>query len=412
MFRTTQNNKFSEIDPNVILSDYITQGNELPDSINNIGLTPGFDSVTDIKSLFKSKCPSKNILDMDSTCRKENIDYLLSHQDPDEPLRCGWLYKKGNSESPFPKVSSGYIGNSSGPLDFTKCHGGSAKSPAADAKWYWNLEEAKKQMDIDRCGAMKSCSSLSQEIFKGCGYDTNRAYGVPINDKTPSNVIRSADKCPRPTPAEAARDLCYTTTGKLSRNCVLQQLRAANCSEDGALYTALKDNFINRFIDEKYGYEAYKIYQARAGSGIISGNMLRDGSTTTEAALQTFSSLYDNAISPANNGLAYAARDLCLSAGTLEKFDFCSEISDDTRPPFIIKCLQEAFLKAGGTLIGEWYPSSKNMGTVYMNFRNWGEVKKAWSEEMAYIGTTHPNKERALKRMKGININGLPVVRL
>ncbi len=418
MHRNIQTALFSEVEPNAIPSEYVTKGNIVTDAINSIALTPGEENPhPNLNKYFKSTCPPKEFVDIDAACRKGTLDELAGSADPDALLRCGWMYKKG-ATGPYPAVSSGYAGNVNGPIDFTQCLGASAQPPA-NGKWYWDLQEAKKAMDRDRCAAMTQCGRLGESVFQGCGYATNKARGIPLGrnggplymedarDVQMSDIITTSDKCPPVAPAVAARDPCYTATGKLGRDCMLIKLREAQCSDKGTLYNALQTNTTMKLPAK----EAYKVFQARAGGSRLNEQMINDGGATADAALQNFRRLYEVANSNANSGLAYAARDLCMTAGAVDDFDFCTEISDGSRPPFDMKCLQKAFLQKGGTLRGEWYPSPANMASLYTFFRSWGEVLAAWDREIALINTTHPNKQLALKRMMDVSIDPLAVVR-
>lgn len=315
---------------------------------------------------------SQQLRDQQEKCKVSVLDDLINTQDPTQPVRCGWIYSKGTPATQ-PKVSVGALGTKKGPL---------ASFSNPKGQWFWNLEDAKKAILADRCAALKNCASVGGSQFQGCAFSPERGYGVPVkpdgtlmypNDPSLSaplkSLVTTPDKCAVSTAARSgmpidlqrSRDLCKPLpNGKLSRDCMLQQIVSAGCKQDGSLYQALVNqatatNYAAGLTDSM----AYRRYQQLATNPLLE-NAMRDGSTTVDVALGNFRRLNEVSKNVQESVLSYAARDLCVSKGTLDKFDFCLELNDNSRGPFGLTCLQKEFTKAGGQPAGREYPTAVN----------------------------------------------------
>jgi hypothetical protein len=291
------------------------------------------------------------------------------------------------------------------------------------------LEKAKKQMLIDKCRAMTACSMAEDSAFIGCGFSTTKQRGIPIDDAgnslyadqnlfTPSSkIITKVNKCP-PKPVAAAgspaqpEDVCkQLPNNKLSRDCIMRKVLDAGCTREGTLHRALQSgNALNyaRGID---GGKAYKVYQER-NANKLNEQMLRQGNVGVMDALKNFHALKEQASSTANTGLAFAARDLCLNAGEIDKFDFCSELSMSTPGPYSIECLQKLFSEKGGNSGGAWWPSSTTIAWYNRTFNRWGDIVKAIENEVQVMKAGNGNKSvDAYKNIMGIQLDAIPMVR-
>jgi hypothetical protein len=327
---------------------------------------------------------SKELLDAHQRCKTTLIENLINTENPDKKVRCGWIYTKGQNGT-LPQVSEGALGTRAGPVKFVETPKG---------KWFWSLEDAKKDVLKDRCAALTNCKDVGGEAYAGCAYSTSRGIGVPVDQNgavlypkdprltAPRNtLVTSPSKCPPPpTPGSQqyeymrSRDVCYPMPdGRISRDCILQQVTAAGCKMDGALYEAL----INEAQPTNYGaglsqLTSFKKYQQLASPNLLD-SVIRDGRTTARTALDNFRPLVVESAQVRNTALNFAARDLCLKAGTMGEFDFCSELLDTTTPPFDLDCLQKEFRKQGGQPNGSAYPQPWNIS--WWNGRaNWKEV--------------------------------------
>jgi hypothetical protein len=315
---------------------------------------------------------SQELRDAQDRCKVAVLDDLINTQDASQAVRCGWIYSKGTPGTQ-PKVSAGALGTQKGPI-------ASFQNPKGT--WFWNLEDAKKAILRDRCAELKNCGSVGGSQFQGCAFSTTRGFGVPVkpdgtlmypNDPSLSapvaSLVTTPDKCAVSTAAgsgtpidlQRSRDLCKPLpNGKLSRDCMLQQVVAAGCKQDGSLYQAL----VNQATPTNYGAGlmdtlAYRRYQQLATNPSLEG-AIRDGNTTVNLALGNFKRLEEASKNVQESVLSYAARDLCVAKGTIDKFDFCLELNDNSRAPFAVECLQKEFTKGGGRPAGREYPTAVN----------------------------------------------------
>jgi len=309
----------------------------------------------------------------------------MATKNPMEKMGCGWLYTPPDLNSPYPKLSTGFLGKMDGPIK--------AFDPPSYKQWFFDLQDAKRQVLLDKCKALKACTDVDSEVFKGhCGFCTNTNQGVPI-DQTgqplfPSDprggcdteaLVRSAGQCPPPPPpppgpAPMVDRTCDPVGGRLGAECIRRQVVAAGCNERGSLALALSgspspQDYLSGLRDSA----AVKLYQ-RVAQPPLSMDVFSQGRATTQQVLQEARQLVAQTRKSETSGLGLAARDLCLRRGAFEKYDICSEISDSQGPPYDMSCLQRLFLKMGGTGSGRMYPSEKNMN-MYNSFASWGEVK-------------------------------------
>lgn len=308
----------------------------------------------------------------------DHLSSLASSEDTSSRLRCGWVYNNGN-----PDNGRGAYGLSEGPLK--------TNTPG---QWMWNLNKAKEKYHTAICQRVQSCSDIDSDIYKKrCGWCTRSGKAVPVsggqlaypagtNTTCPTNnIVYSSAQCPRPpsindpnyvrTPAEAC--IPYPN-GSLGRDCLLQKVTAAGCSDRGTLAQALRAGSNNNYTSALSQEKAFKIYQERSAMPMDS-TALRTGKITVTDALNTFSKVQDMAASDANGGLQYAARDLCLNKGAIDEYDFCAELLDTTAAPFELDCLQKIFMRMGGQKAGKSFPTTANI-KFYNNLGNWLSVKK------------------------------------
>ena len=329
--------------------------------------------------------PSLGLAEQAAYCSGSELDALLAVKSPTEKIGCGWLYTPPDPNSPYAKLSKGFLGKIDGP---TK-----AFDPPAYKQWFFDLQAAKRQVLLDKCKALKACTDVDSEVFKGhCGFCTNTNQGVPI-DQTgqplyPSDprggcdsaaIIRSAGRCPAPPPpppgpAPMVDRTCDPVNGRLGAECIRRQVLAAGCNERGSLALALSGappsyDYVAGLRDSA----ATKLYQ-RVARPPMNLDIFSQGRATTQQVLQEARHLVAQTSQPDSTGLGLASRDLCIRRGAFEKYDICSEISDSQGPPYTLSCLQRLFLQMGGTASGRMYPTVKNQDT-YNSMGSWGEVK-------------------------------------
>lgn len=338
-------------------------------------------------NIFISDKNSK-LNELAKACEASTIDQLIATKNPNAAIGCGWMYTPPKQGSPYPQVSKGSIGTQQGPMNID-----STTNPTEYKKWFFDLQLAKRQMLLDKCKSLKSCTDIDQEVYSGdCGYCTDINQGVPIDPKgqplypdssvgncSPASIVTQGSSCqpPAPTvgPTPATDNVCDLINGRLSAMCLYNNVLSAGCSDKGALASALATTETpNDYIANLRSAESVKIYNRNANTP-FKLEIFSQGATTVATVLQEVRQLSSNAnTNPATTQLGAAARDLCLQKGALDNFDFCADLPDTTAPPFDLNCLQKLFLKLGGQPIGTAYPTQQNIIT-YNSMQNLAAVK-------------------------------------
>jgi hypothetical protein len=347
----------------------------------------------------------------------DHLSSLASSEDTQSRLRCGWVYNNTNPEN-----GRGAYGNSEGPFISN-----------ATGTWTWNLDKAKEKFHNSICKNVQGCPDIDSSIYKQrCGWCTTSGKAIPIvngkiaypyNSNTacsPSQLVTKGSQCPAPPPISnpdptaprAPGEVCTPlANGALPRNCLLQKVIAAGCSDQGTLFQALRAGSDNDYTSSLSQQQAYTVYQERATMPLNSTG-LRSGKITISDALNDFKKVQDQSTSGANDGLQFAARDLCLNKGVIDEFDFCAEIKDTDTAPFTLDCLQKAFLRSGGQKAGTSYPSQSTM-SQWNSLSTWSGVKaKAQQILAATQSTDRKTQEEAMMMFYGIKMqnkrNALP----
>lgn len=307
-----------------------------------------------------------------------HLTSLANSVDTNSRLRCGWVY--GNPHT----TGRGALGITSGPLN-----------TSASGTWMWDLNEAKKKYHTDICKNARDCGDIGASMYQGrCGWCKQSGKAVPINGSVAaypfsndtacptSKLVTSSGSCTQgftnPNEIQGFTNPSACTplaNGAFSRNCLLQKVAGAGCSDAGSLYQALQSGSDNDYTNVLRQQQAWSVYQQRATLP-LDDNALKTGKITIADALNNFSRVQDQASSSLNGGLQYAARDLCFEKGKMDVYDFCSEIPDSNYGPFPLDCLQKSFMKAGGQNSGRAYPSSYN-ASKWNAIGSWAGVKAA-----------------------------------
>ena len=341
----------------------------------------------------------------------DQLTLLASNVDANARLRCGWMYDSQN-----PVSGRGAYGTIDGPFSTT-----------AKGTWMWNLPDAKKKLHAHICSQLKSCGDVDNASYaKYCGFCTNSGKGVPVVGSTAayaydpllacptSAIVLTANNCPKPppppppgSPAAAAyvRGTCDPlTNGALPRDCLIAKARDAGCSDQGAIIEALKYGSDGNYLDTLQQAMAYTVYQSRASQS-LNETALKSGKITQAEALSEFQNLKGAASSAANNGLKAAAVDLCFNAGTVDKFDFCTEIQPTTQAPFGLDCLQKEFMRRGGQKTGELYPNAANANTIrfWNSLNTWKDVTNRMDQFVAESKSTdRATQQDAINKFYGV----------
>jgi hypothetical protein len=363
-----------------------TSGLPLNDSIQTLDPL-GLDYQTPVvpypNDIFMTT-PSAEHTSNATRCAGSSIDQLLAIRNPSATngYGCGWMYTppvKGSSQA---VVSQGFYGNANGPFP-------NMKHPEYK-KWFFNLEQAKRQILMDKCNAMTSCKDLAKDEFSSnCAWCEDRNQGIPVdingrllysNDPmgncSANNLYTSASKCPEPTVAsqvDADQD-CQLINGQLPVTCLRKQIRAAGCGDGGALSLALASATPTNYIENLPESDAVKIYN-RHVSPPFNTDIFKLGKTTVDAVMREVRTLAGNMQQPPTSAIGAASRDLCIQRGALQRYDICNEYSDSASPPFLLECVQKIFLSMGGLGKGTMYPTTSNL-TFYNTKGSLGAVRQ------------------------------------
>jgi len=306
--------------------------------------------------------PNSELSILQKKCTSSTLDELILGANPNDRYGCGWLYNDS--------ISRGYAGGIEGPLDLF--------GDKLSGKWFFDLQDAKKQILFDKCIKV-GCENVNKE----CGYCPLTRISVPMdangkplyNDPwyygCPAPLIKDPSKCkalPPPTIPPELEKKCKSVNGRLPFAC-LREVLLTKCSDKGSLATALSNKNTEDYVKdlqttnaEMYNYITQQL------------NIFKHGKTTIDVVLGEVDNLSRK--SNQTNYDGYISKDLCLESGASNSYDACSTISDSTKGPYAIKCLQAIFRKKGGNPKGTLYPNVNNIG-LYNNVSSIGAIKLA-----------------------------------
>jgi len=319
---------------------------------------------------------------------------------------CGWRYKPSNGINPA--INQAAVGTVNGPL-FGQA--GSPDEVSGGTQWYWNLEQAERNISAKICQSATKCNQMALlgNYASMCGYCSSSGTVIPIKQSgskvkarypgdsslgcPTADIIASGGACPegfgdfgsatgRTLPNRGLKEAFMNREGfadleslnncmdsPLSRDCVVQAARVSGCSDEGSLITALNGIPTGADYDAVLKtIPAYTTYKSIASPGITNAT-LKDGSISIQTALSDFAGLLTNTQS-SNKKISLAANDLCLRKGAFDVYDFCSEMTPTTRlDTNTISCAQQAWRQAGGTAQGTGYPTLTSWsGKTYQQF--------------------------------------------
>lgn len=347
-----------------------------------------------------------------------------THHEP----ACGWRYRPSNGIAP--EINQAAAGSANGPL---YGHAGAPDEVTGGTRWYWNLNDAERDISTAICQSASRCNQLSLlgQYADVCGYCKTSGQIIPIQNgsaRYPMDptfgceereiVTSTAGTCEgfagqsfgsaggrrgmpnrgdlneafklrgssgfRSMGSEGFRPVSFgseafanldsldnCTDSPLSRDCVVLAAQAAGCANEGTLITALQGIAPGSDYDSVLKTNpVYTSYKSVAAPGITSAT-LKDGSVALQTALDDFTGLMRNT-QASNRKLALSATDLCKQKGAFDEYDFCSEMT----PATIINtntlgCVEQAWLNKGGTAQGTGYPKLDYWsGKTYQQFLN------------------------------------------
>jgi len=448
-YNTNQMNWYGTKVPNLIPSTYAAP-KELAAATQNVN--PRTNTITqylsNISQIFRPgmSAPDDTTQELLAQCTDKSpnhLDNLIKNQDPTRTIRCGWLYTPSKAGGP-PLLSQGWLGTGENtPLQ--------NPAPPLHSKFFWNLEEAKKQIWIDRCKGLTSCNELNDPAFEGCGFSTERSVGIPINangtamypedmatnsatdaiitDPTSEQCINQGNRAPIvPGTTPGYNTLCTPDeNGLLSIPCLRDLVIKGECSSEGSLAKTLALSDYQDPMGKVAKLPAFQMYNQRATEDRrMYPEMYKSGQMTKNLVVSQFNGIKSYTVNePEKSALGAAARDLCLQDGDFSRlYDDCADINPDTTSlitlsasPVVLKCLQKEFLKRGGTQKGLQYPSNatinhyQTLGT-YKNALNYmdnlnatargARGSDAFTDVGAMTEAAYKQQSDALQALRGI----------
>jgi hypothetical protein len=168
----------------------------------------------------------------------------------------------------------------------------------------------------------------------------------------------------------------YNCQTPFTRDCLIQNVRNAGCTDKGSVLAALTSSTSPAPYDGPLASSAaYRYYVSKTN---MPQNLFRDGTATNqETANDIFNALASaSSDSSLGTGVQSAARDLCLEAGYFSNtYNFCSELNAADRiNAGNIACIQNLWRNGGGDSMGSEYPqigkwNGKSLGE-FITFRD------------------------------------------
>lgn len=334
----------------------------------------------------------------------KGLERLLQEQAAgnDQALRCGFRYKP--SRGIVPEVAQGAYGSRLGPTNSTRQDG-----VGSGVRWFWFLEDAKKQLLSDSGRNTRSCeelmtlSSLEGGAYAGkLGFCKASRRVIPVQNGraayprdltlscAPNDIVVDAGQCPASeeegfqNPAGGAGSAqCYRAGASLTRDCLLRAVQTAGCSDKGTLYQALQavpvgaTNWDSALAQKK----SFLNYQTMQGSLGINPAVLRQGEASMGRAIQEVERIRDTARNSQRQAVRLAAEDLCLRSGAFDNYNFCADIVDTTLLASVdMTCIQRYWQEKGGKPAGSVYPAVRPLSAFFSGVRTWGDYKRKVDE--------------------------------
>ena len=404
--------------------------------------------------------PYNNFTDADKKfCARVKSPALLPARPPSATVACGWWFMPDMN-----RASVGMLGRRDGPIFKDKLPAGGEwiwNIPLATKK-----EEIKRCKKIRNCSLLKSKAIQSEcgycpNLGHGIPVKSNGDEKYPDDIQCGTKLIQTADKCPGPPavavvtpegkscgtygkPSDDNYIRVYTAAeckaldptanhvpngeclkaaggsyswdcrnlngpivrvdglcspdgkGRLSRACLLSLCKGMGYSSGGTVVRLLTDskavaNEMDLLAMDMLNTIGIPMPKALLGAGDI------DESSAIDAYQTLISLTYGNV------GEVYKEAAKRLVNGG-DNFDPCN-LPDDTKGPFLPRCIQREGRKAGLQMAG-WLKNVAN--SSYFNDKTWGQVKresKLLYDQMTRPGYTGEEQDRFVKHVLGIDIH-------
>jgi hypothetical protein len=355
------------------------------------------------------------------------LDQLIrdTSDNPNNPIRCGWRYKK--SPGLMPTVAQGALGTINGPLN--------ANAPedklGNGVQWIWNLENARKIMLRDLAGALPTGASMAllnsigggaySGRFGWCGTNGTNGKVIPINaDGSPTYGQDSTLGCPRsqihttsiPPPSASVNAVqasqaasiqplldCATAGNSvaLTRDCFLQAIKNSQCGADGTLYQSLQlanasESRWDTYLNSQPSFQAY---QSRQGANGITDSLFQKNQGKWETAIADIARIQKALTSSTDPYVRVSAKDLCTESGFFDSYDFCKDMTDNTDINSVeLQCIKSYWQEKDGKPAGTAYPTSKKFDIILGPIKTWIDYKRAVDKLKTNTSSSDPLIQR------------------
>jgi hypothetical protein len=358
---------------------------------------------------------------------------------------CGWMFQQ-SSGAKNPQINRGVFATYNGIPVVGRVGQGDVLTGAGFIEM--DLQKAEQRVADsmanalgNNCGNLQLLTSENKPYF---GYCKTTGKIIPITSAGGSvkakydNVGNLNYNCAPSeiVPASSAPSGCASSTQgfvnlqdqyncqtPFTRDCLIQNVRNAGCTDKGSIMTALTSSTSPAPYDGPLATSAaYRYYVSKTS---MPQNLFRDGSATDQQTANDIFNALANASTDSSlgTGVQSAARDLCLEAGYFSNtYNFCAELtSTDRINAGNIACIQNLWRNGGGDSKGSEYPqiakwNGSNVG-AFITFRD--SIKAAMDSTnkqvqadaiTKFIGTQTFGTQISLDLDKNANTKGSEVV--
>ena len=385
---------------------------------------------------------------------------------------CGWMYKQESSAT-NPSINRGVFATYNGVPVYGQ-QGQPDELTGGSITMDLQLAEQNAAGIIaaklnNTCANMKDLSTSNIPFFGYCkttnkiipiqttAGTTRARFNNPTNlnmNCAPANIVPAsawAADCPPVVPQQGLRNQGFInqgprnqgprnqekegfgdlqTEGKcqipLTRDCLIQSVRNAGCTDQGSLMSALSAATGEPYDTTLATSKAYRYYMNKAN---IPNTLLQTGGgvQTSQEAYDIFNALAQTANAPTTDpgaqGQYAAAKDLCVQRGFFtDTYNFCAELTPTTVINATnIDCVQNLWRNAGGASKGTEYPqlsnwAGSNVGqftafrdAIIANTSNADKSAQAGAIQQ-FIGVQTYSQQLSLDLTKNANTRGTEVV--
>jgi hypothetical protein len=437
-FYSAQQIRYNEVEPNRVLPENI-KGNLGP-AITNTALSQfnKYDPYTESISNKFTAAGLNQVLqgqakttDEETYCRgfvgASSLQKLINDQELEGnmPVRCGWRYKKSPGGG-LPQVSQGALGTINGPLNAKEDVLGNG------VEWIWDLRKAYNRHIQDFTATLPPTAAglrMAQQSFLNIAWCNQTRRFILVDEAgnptrgfqcARNSIVRNPSNFPQVTQT-AATSLASANAAQLetcmrpgnnaglTRDCLLQAVRTNGCSTDGALYQAIESarpNSTNysQFLQTQ---PSFMTYQSRQGGNSITQEMFQRERGSWDLATREIQKLQRVTQTARDPLIKKAAEDLCLTAGTFDEYDFCSDLTESTNIGNVeLKCMQRYWQEQNGKPAGLLYPARKQLNPQLGSITTWGQFRRAVDDLKAKTTSSNPiEQRRAINNFLGVSVS-------